>query len=61
MSFLSKASSVSILQSIHSASLHFSTTVAVDQYQPHPVSLLTLLHIAASQNIVPKSTAPQTM
>jgi hypothetical protein len=52
MSFLSKTSSVSVLQNIHSASLRFSTTVAVDQYQPHPVSLLTLLRVAASQNIV---------
>jgi len=52
MSFLSKASSVSVLQNIHSASLHFSTTVTVDQYQPHPASLLTLLRTAASQNMV---------
>ena len=39
MSFLSKASTVSVLQNINSASLHFSTTMAVDQYQPHPSSV----------------------
>jgi hypothetical protein len=61
MSFLSKASSVSVLQNIHSASVCFSTTFAADQYQPHPMSPLTLLRMAASQNIVQKSTAPQIM
>jgi hypothetical protein len=43
MSLLLKASSVSVLQNIHSALLGFAAAVAVEKYQSNPVSL----HMAA--------------